>query len=99
MVRRSAPLPPLERDEDAEFWPGVDAWVSDLEPAQDRRRRFRSVGVDPRLLRLGVVAVAAVLMIPIALALREDRDGGEVRSQEPAAFAAPVAAANARTSR
>jgi hypothetical protein len=96
VVRRSAPLPPLERDEDAEFWPGVDAWVPTLDPTQDRRRRVRGVGVDPRLLRLGVVAVAAVLMIPIALALREDSDGGEVRSQEPAAFATSGAAASKR---
>ena len=88
VVRRSAPLPPLERDDDSGFWTDVDAWIPTLEPAQDPRRRARGVGVDPRLLRLGAVAIASVLMIPIALALREDGDGGEVRSQEPAAFAA-----------
>ncbi len=86
VVQRSAPLPPLERGEHAEFWPDVDAWIQTLEPSQDRRRR-RGVSVDPRLLRLGVVAIATVLMIPIAVALREDSDGGEVRSQEPAAVA------------
>jgi hypothetical protein len=88
-----------DRDRDAV---GVDNWAA-LEPARApalRRRRARptsgSVGVDPRLLRLGVVAIAMVLMIPVALALREDRGGDEVRSQEPAAFASPGASASDR---
>ena len=38
------------------------------------------VGVDPRLVRVGAIAAAAVLMIPVALALRED-GGGELRSR------------------
>ena len=96
VVRRSAPLPPLERD-DSGFWTDVDAWIPTLEPAQDPRRRARGGGVDPRLLRLGAVAIAAVLMIPIAVALREDGDGGEVRSQEPAGLAAPGAPVSKRT--
>jgi Transglycosylase SLT domain len=95
VVRRSAPLPPLDRGEDAGFWPD-DAWIPTLEPAQSRPSRDRGVGVDPRLLRLGVVAIAMVLMIPIALALRENGDGGEVRSQEPAAFASPSVPASPR---
>ena len=33
------------------------------------------VGVDPRLVRVGAIALAAVLMIPVALALREDGAG------------------------
>jgi Transglycosylase SLT domain len=84
VVTRRAPLPPLERDREAEFWhddtPSVDAWIPTLEPA--RPRPARGPGVDPRLLRLGVAVVALVLMVPIALAMRRD-DGGEVRSQDP----------------
>src|SRR5262245_57132596 len=88
VVRRSAPLPPLEREREADFWaddvPSVDAWIPLSEPAQSRPSR--GPGVDPRLLRLGLVVVALVLMVPVALAMRRD-DGGELRSAEPSRLA------------
>jgi hypothetical protein len=91
VVVRRTPLPPLERSGDADFWaeewpddvdPGdVDAWVEPLETASPRASsRRRGAGVDPRLLRLGALAAATVLMVPIALALRDDGAGGELRS-------------------
>jgi hypothetical protein len=88
VVSRAAPLPPLDRERDVDFWaddaPPVDAWVPALEPA--RPRPTRGPGVDPRLLRLGLALVAVVVMVPIALAMRRD-DGGEVRSQDPTGLA------------
>lgn len=97
VVTRSAPLPPLEREHDAEFWAEdaapVDAWIEALEPA--RPRPARRAGVDPRLLRLGLAVTALVLMVPIALALRKDDDAG-LRSQDPTAVvsASTIARAN-----
>jgi LysM repeat protein len=55
-------------------WSPVDHWV---EP--EPRRRRRSPGVDPRLVRIGAVAAAGVLMIPLGLALRDSPQDG-VRS-------------------
>jgi cell division septation protein DedD len=93
VVVRKTPLPPLERSRDADFWseewpddedfPGVDAWVEPLEtaPRQVESRR-RGVGVDPRLLRLGALTAAIVLMVPIALALRDDGRDGDLRSTD-----------------
>ena len=52
-------------------WGVLEHWV---EPVEERAVPF--VGVDPRLLRIGAVALAGVLMIPLALALREDADDG-----------------------
>jgi hypothetical protein len=88
VVRRS-PLPPLDRIWDADAWaggvpdseepPDVDAWLEPVETAP-RRVRFRGrAGVDPRLLRLGALVTAVVLMVPIALALR-DRGGSGLRT-------------------
>ena len=51
-----------------------DAWVEPDPVATGR------LGVDPRLLRVGAIAVVAVLAVPIALALREDGSGDEVRA-------------------
>jgi hypothetical protein len=64
-------------------WGGVDQWV---EPVEDRPA---FVGVDPRLLRVGGAALAGVLMIPLALALRDDADEG-VRSAAPADVSSTV---------
>src|SRR5215218_7541342 len=47
-------------------WTPVDHWVE----TEARAPRRRLGGVDPRLIRIGAVAAAGVLMIPIALALR-----------------------------
>src|SRR5262245_59883585 len=89
IVARKTPLPPLERSRDADFWSegwpddedlaDVDAWVEPVEtvPRRDGSRR-RGVGVDPRLLRLGALTAAVVLMVPIALALRNDDGGGDL---------------------
>jgi hypothetical protein len=74
LVERHEPLPPLDRTGE------VEVWVEPLEPAPRGRRR--AIGVDPRLLRLGVASAAIVLMVPVALALRGE-DGGEVRSSSP----------------
>ncbi len=97
VVVRKAPLPPLERSRDADFWSAgwpdddlgdVDAWVEPLETVPRRGGSHRRrVGVDPRLLRLGAITAAIVLMIPIALALRKDDGGSDLRSTDPATSA------------
>src|SRR3954469_12388785 len=85
VVVRKTPLPPLDRIDDAHFWadaghdgddwPDVDAWVQpvDTAPTGVRSSRAGRGSVDPRLLRLGALVAAVVLMVPIALMLR---DGG-----------------------
>jgi len=62
--------------EDDDVWDGVDHWV---EPLEQTPRRGGYVGVDPVLLRIGAVGLVGVLMIPIALALRDD--GGVISDQ------------------
>ena len=87
VVRRDDPLPPptmamtfddLAPHED-DPWGELEHWV---EPIEERAVPF--VGVDPRVVRIGAVALAGVLMIPLALALREDADEG-LRSETLAA--------------
>jgi LysM repeat protein len=70
-------------------WAPVDHWV---EPEVHRARRLG--GVDPRLLRIGAVAAAGVLMIPITLALRDKPTDG-VRSEVdvPTTTVVPITAA------
>ena len=65
----------------------VDPWAEHDE---------RVAGVDPRLVRIGALAAVAVLMIPVALAVRDD-GGGDLRtttatvtSTLPVVPAAPV---------
>jgi hypothetical protein len=93
VVVRKAPLPPLERSRGADLWSDgwpddedfadVDAWVEPMETAPRRTGSpRRGVGVDPGLLRLGAVAAAIVLMVPIALALRDDGGDGNLRSTD-----------------
>jgi hypothetical protein len=105
VVRRQTPLPPLDRSGDADFWSegwpddehpaDVDAWVEPLETVPPRTgSRRRGLGVDPRLLRLGALTAAVVLMVPIALALRDDGGGGgDLRSTDGAAGAASTTTA------
>ncbi len=57
-------------------WTPVDHWVETEEPLPIRQRL---AGLDPRLVRIGAVAAAGLLLIPIALALRSDPADG-VRS-------------------
>jgi Transglycosylase SLT domain len=97
VVVRKTPLPPLDRARDADFWSDdewadVDAWVEPLETAPVRARSHGSggVGVDPRLLRLGGLAAAVVLMVPIALAVRDD-GSGDLQSADAAAAASTTA--------
>jgi Transglycosylase SLT domain len=103
VVVRKTPLPPLERSGDADFWSegwpdedlaDVDVWVEPLETVRPRAAgRNRGIGVDPRLLRLGALTAAVVLMVPIALALRDDGGGGDLRSTDVAAGAASTTTA------
>lgn len=77
--RVAGPATPVPFDHHADFdelddlapgvWGPVDHWV---EP-EDAGRRV-ATGLDPRLLRIGALAAAGTLMIPIALAIRVDRD-------------------------
>jgi hypothetical protein len=71
----------------------VGAWVEPLESTPGRAGRRRRVGVDPRLLRLGIVSVAVVLMVPVALAVR-DSGPSAVRSSGPDGGASGPAAAD-----
>ena len=78
VVRRDGPLSPtmaMTLDDFAPHeddpWGDLEHWVEPIE-----ERAVPVVGVDPRLVRIGVVALAGVLMIPLALALREDADEG-----------------------
>ena len=57
-------------------WTPVDHWVETEERAP---RAARLAGVDPRLVRIGAVAAAGLLLIPIALALRSDPADGVAR--------------------
>ena len=59
--------------EDDDVWDDVDHWV---EPLEETPRRVGFVGVDPVLLRIGAAGLVGVLMIPIALAMRDDDGGG-----------------------
>jgi Transglycosylase SLT domain len=104
VVVRKTPLPPLDRAGDADFWSDgwpddecadVDAWVEPLEtaPLREPFRRSRGVSVDPRLLRLGALTAAVVLMVPIALALRAD-GGGDLRSSNATAGTQSTTAPN-----
>jgi len=66
----------------------VDHWV---EPQANRS----TVGVDPRLLRVGAIVGAAVLVIPIGLALRDDADsatlaGATATTVAPGTLAPPT---------
>ncbi len=92
MVRRDDPLPPTMAMAFDDFAPHEDDPWGDVEhlvePVEERAVPF--VGVDPRLMRIGAVALAGVLMIPLALALREDADGG-LRSETLAATDSTVA--------
>ena len=55
----------------------------------------RVAGVDPRLVRIGAVAAVAVLMIPVAVAVRDD-GGGDLRTTTATvASTLPVAAGRA----
>ncbi len=67
-------------------WAPVDHWIE-----TEERRPRRRTGVDPRLVRIGAVAAVGVLMIPIALALRDDPDDG-LRSASTGAPASIVPA-------
>ena len=71
---------PIERhfEDTTDDWALVDHW---LEPEPNRRPT--RAGIDPTLLRLGAAAAVGVLMIPVALALREE--DGELRADEAAA--------------
>jgi LysM repeat protein len=80
-------------------WSPLDHWV-ETEPRPVRR----STGVDPRLVRLGAVAAAGVLMIPLALALRESPQddvrstaGGPTTTAAPGTVAPHLVAAPAET--
>lgn len=65
-------------------WAPVDHW---LEPEPNQRRA--AAAVDPRLIRIGAVGLVGVLMIPVALALREDDES--VRGDEASAVTTTVA--------
>ena len=71
---------------DDDPWGQVDHWV---EPLEHVRSRAFAV-IDPKLLRIGAVAMAGVLMIPLAIALRDDSSDG-VRSETLADVASTVA--------
>jgi len=72
-----------------DVWDGVDQWVEPLEEPH----RAGYVGVDPKLVRIGVAGLVGVLMIPIALALRDDEGAGDgVRSEQVADVGGTVAA-------
>src|SRR3954452_21255577 len=74
-------------------WAPVDHWV-ETEARPPRRRGAGLAGIDPRLLRIGAVAAAGVLLIPIALALREKpQDGLRSETGTPTTSAAPVTTA------
>ena len=79
-------------------WTPVDHWVE----TEERAPRRRLAGVDPRLVRIGAVAAAGLLMIPIALALRDEpADGMRAEAAAPtttvAIAAPPVPAATPTT--
>ncbi len=87
---------PVDHWGDGDDWHDVDAWV---EPVDDVPPGRRGLGIDPKLLRIGVVAAVGVLMIPIAMAI--GNNGGEgsgdgLRGADVAVTApAPVTAAPA----
>lgn len=72
----------------------VDTW---LEPEEHPRRVARVAGVDPRLLRFGAIAAAAVVMVPVAITAAASDDGGRVAAS-PVAAEAPAAQSIAPTS-
>jgi LysM repeat protein len=79
-------------------WTPVDHWVE----TQERAPRLGLAGVDPKLIRIGTVAAAGLLMIPIALALRDKpADGMRTEAVAPtttvAIVAPPVAVASPTT--
>jgi LysM repeat protein len=77
-------------DELAGDWTPLDHWVE----TEERAPRRRLGGVDPRLLRIGAVAAVGVLMIPIALALRDDpAEGLRSEAGAPATTVAPITVA------
>ncbi|MBA3606869.1 MAG: hypothetical protein H0W46_13035, partial [Acidimicrobiia bacterium] len=70
---------------DDALWAGVDAWVEPETGSIDRRAIG---GVDRRLLRLGVIAAAAVVLLPVAVSIASgDDSNGGVRTNEPDAAA------------
>src|SRR5829696_7218557 len=57
-------------------WRDVEVWTTSV--ADHRPRRGGWVGVDRRLMRVGVIAAAAVVLAPVLIAVASgDRDGGE----------------------
>ena len=69
VVKRDVAPPPMEHDDDENVM-----W---LEPVAPRRERLGAFGnIDPRLLSVGAVAVAAILAVPLFGALGGD-DGGD----------------------
>ena len=76
-------------DEHDELWarfgasdaaePEVDAWV---EPERERARPAGGPGIDPRLLRIGALAAATVVLVPVVLAIADGGSGDDVRSSE-----------------
>jgi LysM repeat protein len=77
-------------DELAGDWTPLDHWVE----TEERGSRRRLGGVDPKLLRIGAVAAVGVLMIPIALALRDDpAEGLRTEAGGPTTTATAVTAA------
>jgi LysM repeat protein len=70
-------------------WSPVDHWV-ETEPHPARR----ATDVDPRLMRIGAVAAAGALMIPLAMALRHSpTDGVRSATGDPTTTVAPVTVA------
>jgi hypothetical protein len=93
VVRRTEAPVMVEGDElDDEWaddsWAPVDHWVDPVE--HDAVRPV--AGVDPRLVRVGAIAAAAVLMIPLGLALRDDdqRIGADEPVETVATTVAPT---------
>jgi LysM repeat protein len=72
VVRREQPLEPL--DEDATIW---------VEPAPSVAQRLGPLGaIDPRVLSIGAVVLAAVLAVPLFGALGNDGNGDDQRAIE-----------------
>ena len=67
---------------------GPDAW---LEPRRSNRHSS-GASVDPRLMRLGAVAAATVVLVPVMMAMADGGSGDELRSEDvPATVAASIA--------
>jgi LysM repeat protein len=72
-------------DHDGQWWDddGADDGLVPLSPIQPLVDRIGLSAVDPLLLRIGVMVVVAVLLVPIAFALRSDRADAGVLQPAP----------------